>query len=149
MTGEKTQLAYGTCIALDAVAALLQGPPGSGKSDLALRFALETPAHLGAALVADDQVVLSTTGGRLLARPPATIAGKIEVRGVGIVTLPFRDEAELRLIVRLADPADIPRLPPQPPETQILCAIALPILYLAPFEASAPLKLRLALERLK
>lgn len=147
MTGGKAQLTYGTCIALGAKAALLQGPPGSGKSDLALRFVLECPAHLGAALVSDDQVLLSALDGRLIARPPAAIAGKIEVRGLGIVTLPFREEAELKLIVRLADAADIPRLPAQPPETQTLCAIALPVLHMAPFEASAPLKLRLALER--
>jgi len=143
-----SQLAYGTCVALGPVAALLQGPSGSGKSDLALRFALETPLALDAALVSDDQVLLERAGSRLIARPPAAIAGKIEVRGIGIITLGFRAEAELRLVVCLADDAEIPRLPTLPEQTAEFCGISLPILRLAPFEASAPLKLRLALLRI-
>lgn len=139
-------LVYGTCVALGPVAALLQGPSGSGKSDLALRFLFHLPPHLDAALVSDDQVLLERVGDRLIARPPAAIAGKIEVRGIGIVTLPFRAEAELRLIVRLCDPADVPRLPEPGEDKAELCGIPLPVLALAPFEGSAPLKLRLALE---
>ena len=144
---ETTKLIYGTCVALGRTAAILQGPSGSGKSDLALRFALQTPAELDAALVADDQVRIEVRNGKLFASPPDTLAGKIEVRGIGIVTLPFRSEAELKLVVQLVEADDIPRLPtalqPAP-----LCGIALPLLLLAPFEASASLKLRLALQRI-
>jgi HPr kinase/phosphorylase len=147
-------LVYGTCVALGRVAAILQGPSGSGKSDLALRFVMQrfvmqTPPALEAALVADDQVLVQREGDRLLARPPATIAGKIEVRGVGILSLPHLAEAELRLIVPLCDPDDVPRLPRLGEQTSDIQGIALPLLRLAPFEASAPLKLRLALETLR
>lgn len=151
MAGGAAQLVYGTCVALGPRAALLRGPSGSGKSDLALRFVLETPASqtpasLCAALVADDQVLIERREGRLLASPPATIAGKIEVRGIGIVTLPYRPQAELRLLIDLSDPDDVPRLPPA--TSEVFCGLSLPVLRLAPFEASAPLKLRLALEAL-
>ena len=148
MTDAGPHLVYGSCVALGGVAALLQGSSASGKSDLALRFALETPAELGAALVADDQVLIERDGARLIARPPSTIAGRIEVRGLGIVTLPYLAEAELRLLVRLADDyADVPRLPRWDEESATLCGLPLPVIALAPFEASAPLKLRLALQR--
>ncbi len=149
MTGQvQQQLAYGTCVALNSVAALLQGPPGSGKSDLALRFVIGPAAAQGSTLVADDQVLLERTGDRLIARPPATIAGKIEVRGVGILDLPFRQDAELRLVIRLTTREEVPRLPELGTETAEICGVTLPVLTLAPFDASAPLKLRLLLERL-
>ena len=144
---EAPKLIYGTCVALGRTAAILQGPSGSGKSDLALRFAMQTPAELDAALVADDQVRIEARGGRLFASPPQALAGKIEVRGLGIVTLPFRSEAELRLVVQLAEADDIPRLPAELHAAPI-CGIVLPLMHLAPFEASADLKLRLALQRI-
>lgn len=146
MTARVT-LIYGTCVALGRAAAILQGPSGSGKSDLALRFALQTPAELDAALVADDQVQVRVRGGALLARPPLALAGKIEVRGLGIVTLPFRTEAELKLVIQLVEADDVPRLPVELRAAPI-CGIALPLMVLAPFEASAALKLRLALQRI-
>jgi len=144
---EAAKLIYGTCIALGRTAAILLGPSGSGKSDLALRFALQTPAELDAALVADDQVHLAARGGKLFASPPPVLAGKIEVRGLGIVTLAFRSEAELKLIVELVDADDVPRLPEEL-QAAPLCGITLPLMRLAPFEASASLKLRLALQRI-
>jgi HPr kinase/phosphorylase len=132
-------------VALGPAAAILQGPSGSGKSDLALRFVLETPVSLKPALVSDDQVLVERTGDRLIVRPPSTIAGQIEVRGVGIVSLPHVTEADLRLVVQLTHPDDVPRLPVPGEETAEFQGIVLPSLRLAPFESSAPLKLRLAL----
>jgi serine kinase of HPr protein (carbohydrate metabolism regulator) len=145
MTGETT-LVYGTCVALGGNAAILVGASGSGKSDLALRFLLSTPADLEAALIADDQVRVSLSAGRLIASAPETIAGLIEVRGIGVIPLPARDAAEVKLIVKLVDPAAIPRMPPSPPATQKVCGIDLPVLMLAPFETSAHFKLRLAIQ---
>lgn len=145
MTVERPTLVYGTCVALGPVAALLQGPSASGKSDLALRFVHAFPATDGARLVADDQVYVSMEGTRLMARPPAVLAGKIEVRGIGIIDLPHLPEAELKLIVRLSAPHDVLRMPPATlPEAEV-AGRPLPVLILAPFEASAPLKLKLAL----
>ena len=75
-------LLHATAVAIDGRAVLLRGPSGSGKSDLALRL-----IDAGARLVADDQSELSRRGDVLMVRAPATIAGLIEVRGLGILRL--------------------------------------------------------------
>jgi PTS system mannose-specific IIA component len=103
-------------VALGRTAALLRGPSGSGKSDLALRFlflARRGPAALEAPiLVADDQVCLVRNDGRILAKSPDTIRGKMEVRGVGIVEVKSLMEAELALVVDLMPGTEkIERLP--------------------------------------
>ena len=107
---DAAELVHGTCVALGRSAALLRGPSGSGKSDLALRFlflarrgpaALEPPT-----LVADDQVRLRRDGARLLVEAPATLRGKLEVRGVGIVEMKSVAEAELVLVADLVDAGD-------------------------------------------
>ncbi len=143
------EILHGTCIALGRRAALLRGPSGSGKSDLALRFlflarrgpaALEPPA-----LVADDQVRISRVGDRLLAAAPESIAGKMEVRGVGIVGIKPVADAELVLVVDLVASSEVERLPE--PQTVALLGLDVPLIRLAPLEASAPIKLVLALAR--
>ena len=149
---DATELVHGTCVALGRTAALLRGPSGSGKSDLALRFlflarrgpaALEPPI-----LVADDQVWLVRNGTHLLARPPDTIRGRLEVRGVGIVEVKSAMEADLALIVDLAPARAIERLP-DGDETARLLGVEVPRMALFPWEASAPIKLAIALARVK
>lgn len=146
------ELVHGTCVALGRTAALLRGPSGSGKSDLALRFlflarrgpaALEPPI-----LVADDQVYLAREGGRLLASAPQTIRGKIEVRGVGIVDVKSLEEAELALVVDLVPAAEVERLPGGEAKVRLL-GLDVPLMRLCPWEASAPIKLAVALARAK
>lgn len=144
------EVVHGTCVALGRRAALLRGPSGSGKSDLALRFlflARRGPAAPDApALVADDQVRLMCDGSRILASPPEGIGGQMEVRGLGIVgTRPVVD-AELVVVVDLVEPAQIERLP-DPAETVTILGAKIPLLRLAPFEGSAPMKLALAIAR--
>jgi len=129
---------HGTAVGIDGAGVLLRGPSGAGKSDLALRL-----IDGGAALVADDRVVLARDGDAILAFAPASIAGKLEVRGLGIVKLPAAVSARLRLVVDLVAPDAVERLP-KAGET-VLLGVALPVLNLAPFEASAPAKVRLAL----
>ncbi len=150
--GDAAELVHGTCVALGSGAALLRGPSGSGKSDLALRFlflARRGPAALEAPiLVADDQVVLAREGTRLLARAAQTIRGKIEVRGVGIVEVKSLAEAELKLVVDLVWPQQVERLP-ETDKTVPLLGLAIPLVHLRPWEASAPIKLALALARAK
>ncbi|MBX2804496.1 MAG: HPr kinase/phosphatase C-terminal domain-containing protein [Hyphomicrobiales bacterium] len=136
---------HGTCIALGEAAAVLTGPSGSGKSDLGLRFIHETPRELDPALIADDQVFVSQRNGRLIGRVPDTIAGRIEIRGVGIAPVPYRAEAQIRLFVELVDGKDVPRHPPEPLHARLIHDISVPVISLAPFEASAPLKLRYAI----
>ncbi len=119
-------------------ALLLRGPSGSGKSDLALRL-----LDRGATLVSDDQVVLRQVGARLQASPPAAIAGKLEVRGLGIVELPHRSGVPVALIADLRPTAEIERLPE--PEEESLDGVALRRIDIDPQQLSAPEKLRLAL----
>jgi HPr kinase/phosphorylase len=146
------ELVYGTCVALGRTAALLRGPSGSGKSDLALRFlflARRGPAALEAPiLVADDQVHLTRNGSSLAAGAPDTIRGKIEVRGIGIVEVKSTDDAELALVVDLVPAGDIERLP-EAEATVRLLGLDIPLLRLSPWEPSAPIKLAIALARAK
>ena len=143
-------LVHGTCIAFgDGAAAILQGTSGVGKSDLALRCIMQ-PAYFdgqthAVSLVADDQVLLERRASSLWARPPVAIAGKLELRGLGVIDVPHASEARLRLVVRLVAADAIERLP-DPEETDIL-GLTLPVLRVAPLEASAPLKVLLALRQ--
>src|SRR3546814_17418763 len=82
---------HATCIAIDGRGILLRGPSGSGKSDLALRL-----IDGGALLVADDQVILTEADGELTASAPATTAGRMEVRGIGVVDMPHLPQVGLR-----------------------------------------------------
>jgi len=143
------ELVHGTCVALGRLGVLLRGGAGSGKSDLALRFmALPGEGALCPGLVADDQVYVSANpDGTLTASAPPTIAGKIEVRGLGIMPVPFLPEAELVLVCDLAGSNDVPRMPAESAKTTVLAGVPLRTLRLAPFEASAPLKLKMALLR--
>ncbi len=141
-------LVHATCIAIAGRAALLRGAPGSGKSDLALRAILTPVQHLGAILiaelVADDQVRIGRRGDRLIARCPESIRGQIEVRGVGIMSVAHVAEAEIWLVIDLTAGERIERLPDERDCVDLLgCAV--PRLRLAGFEASAPMKLLLAL----
>jgi len=129
---------HGTAVALGGDGILLRGPSGCGKSDLALRL-----IDAGARLLADDQTELSLKGGSLEMRAPAAIAGQIEVRGIGILPVPSLNAAPLRLVVDLVPPERIERLPE--PQFCTFLGLSVPLLALAPFEASAVAKLRLAL----
>lgn len=98
--------------------------------------------------MADDQTALVRQGRRLIATPPGTLAGLLEVRGVGIVELgrsQLLARATIALLVDLVPPERIERLPD--PARETLLDVDLPVVTLAPFEASAPAKLRLALAR--
>jgi HPr kinase/phosphorylase len=132
---------HGTSVALGGDGILLRGPSGSGKSDLAARL-----IDGGARLVADDQTELRLVAGALRMSPPRTIAGLIELRGIGILPAPSVGSAVLRLVVDLVPPERLERLP-EPQRCELL-GVSVPLIALAPFEASAPAKLRLALRAL-
>lgn len=144
---DAVEVVHGTCVALGQRGVLLRGPSGSGKSDLALRFlflARRGPAAIAPpTLVADDQVELRRDGGRVLATAPTSIRGKIEVRGVGIVNVKALATCELVLVVDLVEPEAVERMPEKDDKAR-LAGVDLPLLRLAPFESSAPIKLALA-----
>lgn len=140
---------HGTAIALAGKAALIRGPSGSGKSDLALRCLAIAPTALipsPVSLVADDRVDISRDGDALKIAAPATIRGKLEVRGQGIIEVSAVASALLVLVADLVTPDKIERFPDPQPCTQIM-GVSLPVIQLAPFEASAPVKLLLALRK--
>ena len=115
-------------------AVLLLGGSGVGKSDLALR-ALD---H-GWRLVADDYTLLWASGGRLWARAPDTIAGRIEVRGVGLLPVERLGFAPVALAVDCGRDR-VERLP-EPGEQQVFEGVGVPAMALNPFESSALAKL--------
>jgi len=132
---------HGTAVALNGDGVLLRGPSGSGKSDLALRLIDD-----GARLVADDQTELHALAGGVRMSAPATIAGRLEVRGLGIVPVPWQASAPLRLVIDLCPAGEIERMPM--PAWCHFFDDDIPLLALAPFESSAPAKLRAALRAL-
>lgn len=85
--------------------ALIQGPSGVGKSDLALRLIGQ-----GWRLIADDWTHLWASSGALYAAAPTTITGKIEVRGLGIVAAPLWPMTRIVLAVACTHEA-VERLP--------------------------------------
>ena len=132
---------HGTSVALGGDGILLRGPSGSGKSDLALRLIDE-----GGRLVADDQTELRLSGDDISMTAPDAIAGRMEVRGIGILRVPTVAAAPLRLVVDLVPSSAIERLPEW--QTCDYLERRFPLIQLAPFEASAPAKLRLVLRAL-
>lgn len=122
--------------------ALIEGPSGVGKSDLALR-ALDA----GFRLVADDRVVAFTAGGRLWGKAPETLAGLLEVRGLGVVSAPALAFCEIALVVRCVETPDaVERLPD--PRFEPILGVSVPVFDLWPREPAAPLKLRRMMQSL-
>jgi serine kinase of HPr protein (carbohydrate metabolism regulator) len=131
---------HASTVAKDGRAVLISGPSGSGKSDLALRL-----LDRGFRLVSDDQTVVKKDGDRLLASAPPTIAGKLEVRGIGIVEMERVDDIPISLIIELTN--EIQRMPDDSRERPIL-GVRLPLITIDAMTASASSKVELALDRM-
>ncbi|MCK5424439.1 MAG: HPr kinase/phosphatase C-terminal domain-containing protein [Emcibacter sp.] len=136
-------LTHATGILFEGKGVLIMGPSGSGKSDLALRLMAQ-----GAELIGDDYVEVSRQkDGRLIMTVPATIAGKMEVRNVGILEVAFRPTAEIDLALCLVtedEAYQLERLPEQKFIT--LEGGDIPCLDFYGLEGSAPEKLWAALK---
>ena len=130
-------------------AALIRGASGAGKSDLALRCiaqGVSTLIPFGVDLVCDDRAVITVQGGHLMVAAPSHIWGKLEIRGQGIVEVPAVQSARLVLVVDLVvDGAPVERLPD--PELVEILGHRVASMKVNPFEASAPLKVLVALQR--
>lgn len=126
-------------VARNGVAILISGPSGSGKSDLALRL-----IDRGARLVSDDYTIVRRVKGQLLASAPDTIAGRMEVRGLGIVEFDRVDDVPVGLFVDLGAPVE--RMP-EAIDSVVVAGVTLPSIALHGHESSTPIKVELALER--
>lgn len=125
MTAPGELVMQASAVVIGGRALLIEGPPGSGKSSLALAL-----IDRGAGLIGDDAVRLTRGGGEIIASPPPHIAGLIEVRGIGIVTLPLADPAPVALILTLGSAAG-ERLPEVAARRDIL-GLAIPVLPFTP-----------------
>ncbi|CAA2155170.1 HPr kinase/phosphorylase [Methylobacterium brachiatum] len=110
---------HAACVALGDAGILIRGPSGSGKSSFAVLLAAEPDG----ALVADDRVICERHADSLVARPHEALAGRVEIRGQGILPaadlgLRLRPDAVLHLVADLV--TDAPRLPEPPQDAEIL-----------------------------
>ena len=131
---------HASTVAIDGKAVLITGPSGSGKSDLALRL-----LDRAFTLVSDDRTIVKRDGNRLMASAPPNIAGKLEVRGIGIVDLQHVENLPVALLVELT--SEIQRMPDDSRERPIL-GVSLPLISIDAMTASAPSKVALALDRM-
>ena len=122
MTVLSSETLHCSTVAIGGRAVMIEGRSGSGKSDLALRL-----IDRGARLVSDDY----------------TIAGQMEVRGIGLVDMDHVTDQPVALVVRLFDVVD--RMPPTP-ELRVIAGVSIPVMKIAPMENSAPIKVELALQ---
>jgi len=127
---------HATCVAIDGIGILLRGASGAGKSDMALRL-----MDGGAELVADDRVDLHAHQNHLTATPPETLQGLLEVRGLGVLQVPWRQSVQVRALIDLLQTEPLERLPEDRRET--VMGISLPCFQINPWAPSAAAKVGL------
>ncbi|MBL4739473.1 MAG: HPr kinase/phosphatase C-terminal domain-containing protein [Sneathiella sp.] len=134
---------HASVVAINGQAVMLRGPSGSGKSDLSLRLIDE-----GAELVSDDYVELYPQKSHIIVKAPPPIQGLMEVRGLGLMKLPFRPNAPLSIVFDLVLQKNIDRLPAR--DTLFFAdGIGVPLLRIEGLAPSSPAKIRIALANLK
>ena len=129
---------HASCVVIGGRAVLIEGPSGSGKSDLALRL-----IDRGAKLVSDDYTIVRRVQGKLVATAAPNIAGLIEVRGIGLVAMPFESDVPVSLIVTNVD--QVARLP-ESDLNRTIAGVAVPVATVAPLDPSAPIKVEMLLK---
>lgn len=134
-------LIHASCVCWNGKGILFVGLSGSGKSDAGLQV-----ISAGGFLVADDQTDLCVKGGALIATCPASIYGKMEVRGVGILSVQrVCPQTPVHLVIQMIPLNKMERMPDE--KTEVLQGICLPKVCLCPFEVSFLAKLKAVLDK--
>ncbi|WP_367113587.1 HPr kinase/phosphorylase [uncultured Sphingomonas sp.] len=137
MASLSSETIHASCVAIDGRAVLIEGRSGTGKSDLALRL-----IDRGAQLVSDDYTMLLRRGADLIAKPPANLAGKMEIRGIGIVELSHLSDIPVAMLVVITEQP--PRMPAGG-RKRIIAGVEVREIALPSLEPSAPIKVEWAL----
>ena len=124
---------HATCINLNSKGVLILGDSGSGKSDLALRLI----TMFSAKLVGDDRINIKKNNRKIIASSPDVLKGLLEVRGVGVIKINYKEETSVDLVIKLTS-EKIERMPES--LKYELDGVSLPLFYLNPLEVSAPSK---------
>ncbi|MCJ8157343.1 HPr kinase/phosphorylase [Sphingomonas sp. LaA6.9] len=140
MASLSSEMLHASSVEIGGRAVLIEGRSGSGKSDLALRL-----IDRGARLISDDYTLVKRDKAALLATAAPNIAGKIEVRGLGIIELGNVEDVPVGIVVTLGDPVE--RIPASD-VTRRIAGVAVPVVALNGLEASAPVKVELALRQI-
>ncbi len=143
---QTTQI-HASCVAFGGKAVLIRGPSGSGKSELVMRLIDGEGFGLGhtpqrATLVADDQVILTLINDKIYAKPASALAGLLEIRGQGIMSLDYVQDIVLSLVVDLVPASEISRMPEPDELSTMILGVELPRLAIDGHAAAAPAKLR-------
>ena len=137
---------HATAVLVGTKAVLIRGEPGSGKSSLALGLIQSSGRELPfVRLIGDDRVYLENRAGRLLGRPPQDLAGLLEIRGIGVVRVPYEPAGVVGLVVDLGEPAD--RMPAAESRKAALEGVSVPRLAVPPGVDPLPLAIEAALGR--
>ena len=131
---------HASSVEIEGRGVLLRGPSGAGKSDLALRL-----VDGGGTLISDDYTDITFRHGCAFLSPPENIAGRIEVRGLGLMSLAYVHDIPLALVFDLVSYEEIERAPTA--EVVTFDGIDIPRRDLDPFMASAVAIVRLALKQ--
>jgi HPr kinase/phosphorylase len=121
MSSKSQMTVHASCVSVEGKGLLIFGEAGAGKSTLALQM-----IDLGADFLSDDRTILSLEDNRIYARPPHTISGLIEARGLGVLKLPHIASTQIVVCVDL-DQIEVERLPKA--RSMSLLDVSLPCLH--------------------
>ena len=132
---------HSTSVVIEDSGILIRGQSGIGKSDLALRL-----IDSGATLIADDLTICKKNGDYLYLYPHSETKGLIEVREIGIMTVPYVENIKLALVVELVK-EEFERIP-----RMMSCNILgkkFPIIKIFGKSSSAVAKIKIKLNQIK